>query len=71
MSAILVEKYIQRVVLDSSLLAWKYMLIKIAIAHFLINQMNDRMDNIFFIFPYYIELGGFEITLDDLDKLEK
>ena len=67
----MVEKYIQRAVLLSSLLAWKYMLIEISIANFLVNQMGDRIENTFIIFPYYIELGGFEITLDDRDNLEK
>lgn len=67
----MVEKYIQRVVLLSSLLAWKYMLIEISIANFLVNQMGDRIENTFIIFPYYIEPGGFEITLGDRDKLEK
>ena len=71
MSAIFVEKYVRRVVLDSSLSAWKCMLTEVSIASFLINQIDHRLENIFIIFPYYIELGGVAITLDDLDKLEK
>lgn len=67
----MVEKYIQRVVLGSSLVAWKYMLTEASIAIFLINQIDDRIENIFIIFPYHIELGGVAISLDDLDKLEK
>lgn len=47
------------------------MLIEISIANFLVNQMGDRIENTFIIFPYYIEPGGFEITLGDRDKLEK
>lgn len=47
------------------------MLVEISVANFLVNQMGDRIENIFIVFPYYIELGGFEITLDDRDKLEK
>lgn len=66
----MVEKYVQRVVLYSSLLAWKNMWIEICIANFLINHMDDRLENTFIIFPYYIELGGLEIILDGLDRLE-
>jgi len=47
------------------------MLTEVSIASFLINQIDHRLENIFIIFPYYIELGGVAITLDDLDKLEK
>lgn len=33
--------------------------------------MDDRIENIFIIFPYCIEVGVVAVTSDDLDKLVK